>query len=213
MEGGVSIKGTGFLPAVVALKAEREKLEPLLPERLKHYVDLTVDLTDWYPVSDFVELIRIIARGLMPDVPAQRAIEYFGQAAAERDLLGSQRMVPVGQRDGRAGLYEGAISKKHDLATTLRRICGLYQLYYDAGEMTVRRSGERALRFRHEGYPMTSPELCYITVGYMRQILKMTGIEGKFEQMTCRALGDPECELHFFIPDDADASALAAFER
>lgn len=211
MHGGLNMKGTGLLPVVSAFRAERPILEPLLPEHLRHYIDEDVNVAGWYPVEDVFEMMRVMAKGLMPQVSTQRAFEYFGAVAAERDLQGKQDLVRETHRVV-AGFYEGAISKKHDLATTVRRACGLTQLYYDAGELVARRIGERTLSLRLVGQPFIGEEPCHVTRGYFLQILRMVGIHSGFEKVSCRARGDAQCEWHFVVPEGIDVASLKAFE-
>lgn len=212
MHGGLNIKGTAMLPIVSAFRAERATLDPLLPAELQHYVDDDVNVAGWYPIEDVLALMRIMARGLMPQVETKRTFEYFGAVAAERDLQGKQDLVRETHRVT-AGFYEGAISKKHDLATTVRRACGLHQLYYDVGELVARRIDERTLALRTENQPFVGEELCHITRGYFLQILRIIGVQCDLEKVSCRARGDAVCEWHFVVPEGTDASSLKVFER
>lgn len=211
MQGGLNIKGTALLPIVSAFRAESATLDPMLPPQLRHYIDEDVDIAGWYPIEDVLELMRIMAKGLMPQVTTQRTFEYFGAVAAERDLQGKQDLVRETHRVI-AGFYEGAISKKHDLATTVRRACGLHQLYYDVGELIPRRIGERTLSLRTEHQPFVGEELCHITRGYFLQILRMIAVQSDLQKVSCRARGDAACEWHFVVPEGIDVSSLKAFE-
>lgn len=212
MQGGLNIKGTAMLPVVSALRAERATLEPMLPPELLHYIDDDVNVAGWYPIEDVLTLMRTMARGLMPEVETKRTFEYFGAVAAERDLQGKQDLVRETHRVT-AGFYEGAISKKHDLATTVRRACGLHQLYYDVGELVARRIGERTLALRTEHQPWVGEELCHITRGYFLQILRFIAVHSDLEKVSCRARGDAHCEWHFVVPEGIDVSSLKTFER
>lgn len=212
MHGGLNIKGTALLPIASILRAERAKIEPMLAPHLLHYIDDDVRVANWYPIEDVLGLLRVLAVYLMPELPSQRTFELFGAVCAERDLQGKQDLMREEHRVT-AGFLEGAISKRHDLVTSVRRACGLHQLYYDAGEITVRRTGPRTLRLRNEGQPFVAEELCHLTRGFFRHVFRILGLQAQLETVSCRGRGDAECEWDMLLPADVDVSKLSAFER
>lgn len=210
--GGPNFKGLVLLGIVAALKAERARAEPLLNRSLRRYLDLEVDVDGWYPTEDVLDLLRVLAQVLGPQAPWQDAMKFFGAVAAQRELLGEQALVQETHRVEAAGWYRGAIQAKHDLATTVRRACALWQLYNDAGEFRISRLSERTLCLRHVDYPLVREENCHLTTGYFEEVARIAGIDARFEKASCRVRGAPVCEWRLVLGAGVDVSSLVAFD-
>jgi hypothetical protein len=202
------IKGIGMLPVVTAFQAERTAMEVLADAALRPYLDCKVDIHEWYPARDMIEMLKLIARVNLPDLSTQAAFEFFGSVAAQRDLRGAQDTVYKSHRTEAAGWYRGAVTEQHRPADYLRRAFGLYQLYYDQGEYRLTRIAERTVEAELVGQPEAISEFCMITTGFAHELHRVFNVPGSVEMTGCKALGDARCVWTVMFDPSLDVSSL-----
>jgi hypothetical protein len=203
-------KGTAIVGAVAVMKANEEIYRRLLRPQMLHYLDDPVLVSGWYPMEDYLELLRILAATIDPKVMGGDAYRAFGIIAARRDLRGSQTHVPEDQRVERAGLYRSAVDSGLGLSGRIRRGLWLRSLYYSSGHYEATRSGERSLRLTLCDFPMVSAELCRVGTGYLIEVFHQPP-KGWIEKITCRAKGAAECAWELRFDDSADPNELLTF--
>ena len=55
-------KGTVMVGLVKALRRNKEKAREILPAKLFHYLDERIVVASWYPVEDYVVLLRAVGK-------------------------------------------------------------------------------------------------------------------------------------------------------
>lgn len=165
-------KGFAVQGPVKFLRRQRAQAEALLPPELLHYLTDHVRGSAWYPEADFAALIRAAAR-LLPG-PSDRVLETMGE-------LGAQEHAGV-----YADLLLGAGSSSRTFA--------LWSTQHDTGELLMHPEGTGALRFELVDFADPSREICLLSTGYLRGVLRLNGREGgSVEELSCRVLGDALC--------------------
>lgn len=183
-----------MIAAIDALRSDRTRFEPRLRAEVRHYLDEQLDPVSWYPVDDLVGLLDALAAfPPLSEMTRRDAFELFGVVAARRDVRSDQGMVPAKQRTTLAGAYEGAIKKGADIATTVRRMLGMWQLYWDEGEHVGERVVPGTLRVRMRGCAPLAPEACWLHTGLYKEGFRLAELAVEVEQTHCTAGGDPEC--------------------
>lgn len=205
-------KGLLLEPVVQALVAERARVEPAVPEALRHYLDEAVYRGEWYPTADLIALLRVIIEVFGRGEPASRAFRYFGTVAAQRDLRGEQSLVPERMHTKKAGAFSGVIQPNQDLETLLRRAFGMWLVYHDAGEFVIERKGDGSMSVVQKGYPLVAEEHCFMITGYTHEVFRLAEIRCRFEKQTCRAHGDARCEWRLTYEDAVEAAPQRAVE-
>jgi hypothetical protein len=203
-------KGTAVVGAVAVMKANEATYRQLLPRELLHYLDEPVLISGWYPMEDYLELLRILAATIDPKVMGGDAYRAFGIIAARRDLRGTQTHVPADQRVERAGLYRSAVDSDLGLSGRIRRGLWLRSLYYSSGHYEARRSGERSLRLVLCDFPLVSAQLCRVGTGYLIEVFHQPP-KGWVEKVSCRAQSAAECAWDLRFDDSADPNELLSF--
>lgn len=113
-----------------------------VPEHLKHYLEETILISEWYPEDAYHELITILVDETPADAVGGNVWRFFGQISAQRDIAGEQKLVSQAARIRTAGVYRGYGGEQLDIADVLLRSARLWRVYHDTGDMTCyRRSG------------------------------------------------------------------------
>ena len=207
--GTPGCKGVGMVATVDALLADRSRFEPHLRPELRSYLDRHPVAARWYPGEDLIGLLDALVEGDgMPPGSRRETYEYFGRIAVRRDVTGDQRNVPRSRRSALTGAFEGAIHEKIDHASALRRLCAIWQLYWEEGEIVASRVGARTLRFRMVGCAPSIPEPCWIYNGLCKESLDALGIAATIEH-ACTAEGAPQCV--WTIEPDVPPEVLESF--
>ena len=171
------IKGTAMLTTVKTLRALREEAKKALPEELHHYLDQRILVSEWYPESDQLALVRVLGR-FMPKGEGD-PWELMGRFTAERDL---------------GGLYKSLI-RQGDPVATLKNGALFWGRYHDTGHVTVLIEGDGAGRITLEDYGMPSREMCGILGGWYGELVRTVG--GRDVEVThdrCVSRGAGLCE-------------------
>lgn len=165
-------KGTVMIGLVKALRRNKERARPLLPPHLAHYLEERIVVASWYPVEDYVALLRTVGKVL----PNPNGDVYFemGRAAA---------------RDHMEGTYSRL--KKN---VSRQAAFTLLSSMYDSGELRVlERAPGRAL-VEWSGFAQPAREVCETFTGYQVQRMEMQGFEDVVARHTrCRAEGGSSC--------------------
>jgi hypothetical protein len=165
-------KGTVMAGLVKAIQDNPERARPLVPEKLRHYFDTRVVLASWYPLEDYLTLLRIAVK-LDPSPPAD-FYEQMGRASAREQM---------------AGIYSRL---KQD--TSRKAAVTLLGSMYDSGEMkVVERSPGRAV-LDWVGFAQPCRELCGTFSGYQAERMTLQGMaDVRVRHTRCRAEGADVC--------------------
>jgi hypothetical protein len=167
-------KGTVMAGLVKAIQAHPERARALLPEKLHKYFDTRVVLAAWYPLDEYLALLRLLIK-LAPDAhPAATYYVEVGRASAREQM---------------SGIY-GRLKEDR----SRKAAATLLSAMYDSGEMKlVERSPGRAL-LDWVDFPQPCKELCGTFTGYQDERMKLQGMEDvSVRHVKCRAEGAPIC--------------------
>ena len=165
-------KGTVMVGLVKRLRRDKERARALLAPEMLHYLEDRISLGTWYPLEDFLALLR--ATGKLPVSGKGRIFEEEGRAAA---------------REHMAGTYKGLSQTTHRRATF-----SLLSSMYDTGrtEIVDRKPGSAVLEFSNFAIP--ARELCDVFTGYNAERMAMLGFEEvRVRHTQCRVDGAPTC--------------------
>jgi hypothetical protein len=182
------VKGTVVVELIKMLHVYRKQAMTFLSPKTAHYLDDRIVLASWYPLEDFVEMLRVLTRvapaGGMP------VCEKMGQDTARAHMQGTYSRFNK-SADRKAG-------------------SALLSSLYDTGEMQVieRAPGRAVVELARFALP--AKEICDSITGYQYQRLALMGFEDLSVKHTrCRALGQPNCfwEMSWKTRPGEDASA------
>lgn len=166
-------KGTVVVDIVKALRKHKERSRTLLPAKLVHYLEERIVIASWYPLEDYVELLRVAGRVLAKD-DGSSVFEMMGRAAARAHMEGTYKR----------------LSNKANRQATFTLLASMY----DSGEMKVldRTPGRAALEYH--GFAIPAREVCETFTGYNLERMDMLGFEDvRVRHVTCRADGAQTC--------------------
>jgi hypothetical protein len=165
-------KGTVMIGLVKALRKNKERARALIPPELAHYLEDRIVVALWYPLEDFLGLLRLSGKLAPPG--AKNVFELQGRAAA---------------RDHMSGTYN-RLSK----TTNRRAAFTLLSSMFDTGETHVldREPGSAVLEY--VAFATPARELCEIFTGYNAERMSLLGFEGvQVRHTQCRVQGAPTC--------------------
>jgi hypothetical protein len=206
----VKVKGLGFEGVVAALKPNFEKSSELVPEPLRHYMAEPVDTTGWYPLPDYLALMKILASTIDPAKAKGDVYRAFGVIAAQRDVFGVQPNVPRKQQPTTVASFQGALRGVTGLASLVKRALHLRERYYSHGYYTVKRVAERKLHVTLQEFPV-SAELCAVSTGYLTHMMRSANVGAWVERISCCGNGDAACRWEIKFADATDVKDLAIF--
>lgn len=154
------VKGTGILHVVKALRVRRNHVEPLLPERLRHYLEEKILVASWYPAEDLLGLLRTLVHFVPKGVG--NAWFWMGEQSARIDLV---------------EVYAAMVQKGNAWAT-LQRIPRLWRLYQDSGKLEVGVAGSTRAQVILSEFPFSEEDFGTLVAGYLREMLRAAGSEG-----------------------------------
>jgi len=192
-------KGTGLLPIVKALK-HHPAGPAAVPTELKYYLDDHVVSSEWYPEQDYHVLLQVLAELVAKDERIGDVWEFFGKAAAQRDLMGAQSLVPTRSRIDVAGIYRNFIgSESTSIYSLFVRLGKLWSLYHDTGTMSAARSSSEPMcvRVRVTHFVFPSRGIEDIQMAYCHEYARLTGnlLAGRLVSSSAR--GDPYTEWEY----------------
>jgi hypothetical protein len=165
-------KGSVVVDLVKVLRKHKDAARALLPPELAHYLGEKILVSSWYPLPDYVALLRAtghVLADLGPDV-----FEQMGRASARAHMDGTYRHL----RD----------------ATGRRASVALLGSMYDTGRLEiVERSPGRAV-MEHVDFALPTAEVCATFTGYNAERMTMLGFEDvRVRHTACRAQGGSAC--------------------
>ena len=166
-------KGTVVVEVVKSLRRNRERALELLSPDLHRYLEERIVVASWYPLDDYLALLRAVGRILAPK-GGMAVFEQMGREAARSHM---------------AGTYSRLKN-----ATNRQASFTLLTSMYDTGELRVleREPGHAVLEF--VGFAQPSRELCDTFTGYQLERMAIQGFEDvKVRHTRCRGEGQPVC--------------------
>ena len=165
-------KGTVMLELVKTMRRMADRSRALLPAELHHYLEERIVLAAWYPVEDYVAMLKVLPK-LFPDAAADFYVQ-IGRRSAKEQM---------------AGVYGRLAGDKSRKATAT-----LLAAMFDTGEMkVVEREAGRAVT-DWVGFAAPCREVCAIFTGYQQERMMLQGFEDVVARHTrCRAEGASVC--------------------
>ena len=165
-------KGTVMLGLVKTLRAGSERSRQLLPPNLQHYLEERIVMAAWYPLEDYVALLRVLPK-LFPDSPADFYVQV-GRSSAKEQM---------------SGVY-GRLAAD----TSRKAAATLLAAMFDTGEMTVAERGAGRAVTDWVGFAEPCRELCAIFTGYQMERMTLQGFDDvAARHVRCRAEGASVC--------------------
>jgi len=206
----VKVKGMGFAGIVSALRPAYAASHHLVPEALRGRMAAEPDPEAWYPLDEYLALMKILASTIDPAKAKGDVYRAFGVIAAQRDVFGVAPNVPSEQRPKVSGTLQGALKGVTGLASLIRRALHLRERYYSRGYYSVKRVGERKVIVKLEDFPV-SAELCAVSTGYLTHVLRSAQVGVWVERISCRGTGDADCRWELRFADNADVTDLSVY--
>ena len=165
-------KGTVVVDLVKALRKSKPKALLILPARLHHYLEERIVIASWYPLEDYIALLR--AAGQVLSGNGGNVFHAMGRTAARAHM---------------SGTYSRFKDKANRQATFT-----LLSSMYDTGEMKVvdRAPGRAALEYH--GFALPTREVCDTFTGYNLERMTLLGFDNPtVHHVSCRADGKTSC--------------------
>lgn len=165
-------KGTVVVGLVRALRKHKDKAREVLPPKLAHYLEERIVVASWYPLEDYIALLRAVGKTMGKTTTADY-IE-MGRVSAKEHM-------------------EGTYSRLNK-TTNRQAAFTLLTSMYDTGEMKVlERAPGRAL-LEWSGFALPTREVCDTFTGYQLQRMENQGFEEvTVKHIKCRAEGGNSC--------------------
>jgi hypothetical protein len=206
----VRAKGLALEGTVAALRPAYARTPEIIPEALQHYLQEDIVPDRWYPLDDYLSLLKILASTLDPAKAKGDLFRAFGIIAAQRDVRGVQNNVPEAMRPTNVGAFTGALAGVTGLATLVRRALHLRERYYSRGYYKVKRVAERRLMITLHDFPACA-ELCAVSTGYLTEVLRSAQVGAWVERASCRGNGDQDCRWEVRFGAETDVRDLDIF--
>jgi hypothetical protein len=171
-------KGVGLLPIVKALKLVPERTTAVPADLQRYLEDHYVVTSEWYPEQDYNVLVQVLADIVQKAGRVSDVWEYFGKAAAQRDLMGLQTLIPKDSRLETAGAYRNFVGREAtSIYSLFVRLSKLWSMYHDTGKMTVARSASDAcvVIVRVADFIFPSRGVVEIQMAYCCEFARLTG--------------------------------------
>ncbi len=166
-------KGTIVVEVVKSLRSHRERALELLPPKLHRYLEERIVVASWYPLDDYLALLRAVGRILAP-AGGTGVFEKLGRIAARAHM------------DGTYSRFKNTTNRQASFT--------LLTSMYDSGELRVieRAPGRAVLEF--VGFAQPAREVCETFTGYQLERMAIQGFEdAQVRHTRCRGEGQPAC--------------------
>lgn len=165
-------KGTVMVGLVKTMQEYASRVRPLLKPDLHHYFDERIVLAAWYPLEDYLAMLRVLQR-LLLNPPADFYFQIGRNTAREQ----------------MAGIYGRLKEDK-----SRRAAMALLAAMFDTGEMQlVEREPGRAV-VDWVGFAEPCRELCATFTGYQTERMALQKFEDiQVRHTRCRAEGGSVC--------------------
>ena len=168
-------KGTVMAGLVKGIQDDPAKARPLLPASLHHYFDARIVVASWYPLEDYLALLRVAYKlAVNPPRDPRNFYEAMGRESAREQMSGIYSRLRENTGRKAAATLLGAM--------------------YDTGQMNVveRSSGRAVLEW--VGFALPAREICGTFTGYQAERMAMQGLdEVRVRHTACRAEGGAVC--------------------
>ena len=165
-------KGTVVIDLVKALRKSKQKALTLLPAALHHYLEERIVIASWYPLEDYIALLR--AAGQILSRGDGNVYHAMGRSAARSHM---------------AGTYSRFKDRANRQATFT-----LLSSMYDTGEMKVTERAAGRATLEYHGFPLPTREVCDTFTGYNLERMTLLGFDNPtVHHVSCRANGEPTC--------------------
>ena len=148
-----------MIHAVKALRHDRARAEPALPEPLHHYFEEKILVTQWYPDTDFMAIVRALA-AVFP-APKEGHWQWIGRQGAAANFT---------------GIY-AAMVRPGDPAETLRRYPRMWRIHHNAGDVKVTMLDATRARVEIRHPLAEHQEFCRLQIGHIGELVKLAGAE------------------------------------
>ena len=177
-------KGISLVDMVKYLRSRREQAIPLLPERLRRYLDEKINIAQWYPEEDMIGLVRVLAQ-LMP-AASEPPLRLIGRLNARHHVSGAY-----------AHLFADADVKRLPL-----RARSLWKAMHDTGDLRmVVSDGEAEVEIAGYGHP--SAEMCEMIQPYLEELFSAAGLtKVSIVKRACSRAGGLACRYYVSWPDE-----------
>jgi hypothetical protein len=168
------------------LRMRKEAAGPVLPERLRPYLDKRLLPSAWYPEEDHIELCRVLAK-ILPD-PGMDVYEFIGESGARADLSGPY----------------GHLIRPGDPAGTLQKGVAIWHTYHDTGLFRVVLDGPGAAHVELFDFGASTPDHCRLQRGWNRSLMRMAGAKDvEVEETRCVHRRNAFCrwEIRWAVPE------------
>jgi hypothetical protein len=178
---GVNVKGSAFrarMQYVEERGAEAAaRLLAELDDETRPLARAGFLVNGWYPYAAFIEINRAIDK-------------LFGKG----DFALCRELGRYGCDVNLTTLYR-VFFRLGSVAFILRRAAAAWRVNYDDGHLNVIEQGEGFVRFRLVGVPEPHRAHCLSVLGWITRAVELSGGKVQDVQETCRASGQPECEM------------------
>ena len=207
----VKVRGVALDGAVAALRPAHAKDPGRFPHPLRRYFADALDPEGWYPLQDYLDLLKLLAAQMDPAQVKGDPWRAFGVFGAKRDLQSVQDALPAAQQSARAGLFADFMQGQSGLAILIRKGLTLRERYYSRGYYSVVRSGERKVEVTLNDFPL-SKELCAVSTGYLTELFRSAKVGAWVERLSCRGDGDANCCWEIRFAEPTDVSSLSSLK-
>jgi len=167
-------KGTVVVEVVKSLRTNRARALELLPPKLHHYLEERIVVASWYPLEDYLALLRTVGKILGKGGDGLAVFEKLGRLAARSHMSGTY--------------------SRFKNTTNRQASFTLLTSMYDSGELRVleREPGWAVLEF--VGFAQPARELCETFTGYQLERMSIQGFEDvEVRHTRCRGEGQAAC--------------------
>ncbi|MEM1181860.1 MAG: hypothetical protein AAGM22_26175 [Acidobacteriota bacterium] len=154
------IKGIALLEVIKGLRLHREAAKGVLPERLHHYLEARLEISEWYPEEDNLALLGAVATLFGP--PGLEGWRWMGRQRAVIDLQ---------------EVFVDVLRRGDGPTDTLKACERLWPLYRDTGRVETTLGDRPPHRVALIDYPYTREPMVRLLTGYLEAALQLSGLD------------------------------------
>ena len=175
-------KGISLVDMVKFLRSRREDALPLLPAKLRRYLDEKINIAQWYPEEDMIALVRVLVK-LMPPT-SEPALRVIGRLNARFHVSGAY-----------SHLFADA-----DVQRLPLRARSLWKAMHDTGDLRMV-VGDAEAEVEISGYGYPSPEMCEMIQPYLEELFLSAGLKRvEIVKRSCCRAGAQACRYYVSWP-------------